>query len=349
MNPKVSIIVPVYNVEEYLDKCFSSILSQTLPEYEVLVINDGSKDNSGGVCDKWAEKDDRIQVYHKENGGVATARNIGIDKAKGEYLYFMDPDDWIEPTLLEDNYKAAKEKDFDIVIFGCRKESSQGNKQTVSETSLFNKTLNNQTEIIESLTGILDAGGRFSIWNKLFRKDFIMKHGLKYPLLKRGQDIHFTMQAFKSAENIRVNKGVYYVQIAFFSIAKFDPSTVEHHAMLFDTFLKLFPNWLDKNVNYRYVAKLFSLWFFHVIPNAVLLNDKLSKKEKKKYLASIFKNDIIKNYLNTVQLKRVNNKVAVAGIIVLKIKSPNLLYYITKTKFGVGKTGAKVFRYFYSK
>ena len=97
----VSIIVPVYNAERYLHRCIDSVLAQTYTNFELLLINDGSKDNSGEICDKYAVKDSRIRVFHKENGGVSSARNMGIDEAKGEWLSFIDSDDWIEPTMYE--------------------------------------------------------------------------------------------------------------------------------------------------------------------------------------------------------------------------------------------------------
>lgn len=92
-NPKVSVIVPVYNVEKLLQRCIDSILAQTFTDFELLLIDDGSKDKSGEICDEYAAKDSRIRVFHKQNGGVSTARNLGIDKAQGEWIYFVDSDD----------------------------------------------------------------------------------------------------------------------------------------------------------------------------------------------------------------------------------------------------------------
>lgn len=94
-NPKISIIVPVYNVEQYLPRCIDSILNQFFTDFELLLIDDGSKDRSGAICDKYADKDDRIRVFHKENGGVSSARNVGLDNARGEWLSFIDGDDEI--------------------------------------------------------------------------------------------------------------------------------------------------------------------------------------------------------------------------------------------------------------
>lgn len=115
-NPKISVIVPVYNVEKFLPRCLDSLLAQTFPDFELLLIDDGSKDGSGEICDKYALKDNRIRVFHKENGGVASARQLGVDEARGEYSIHADGDDWVEPDMLQCFYNKAKETNADIII-----------------------------------------------------------------------------------------------------------------------------------------------------------------------------------------------------------------------------------------
>lgn len=95
-NPKISVIVPVYNVEKYLRRCIDSILAQTFTDFELLLIDDGSKDNSRDLCDGYAMKDERVRVFHKKNGGVSSARNLGLDNAKGEWVSFVDADDYLD-------------------------------------------------------------------------------------------------------------------------------------------------------------------------------------------------------------------------------------------------------------
>lgn len=114
---KVSVIVPIYNVEKYVEKCLKSIQAQTLKDFECLVINDGTKDNSVEVAKKTVENDQRFKFYDKENGGLSDARNFGIDKAKGEYLCFIDSDDYVDEKLLEVTYNTGKQYDSDIVCF----------------------------------------------------------------------------------------------------------------------------------------------------------------------------------------------------------------------------------------
>lgn len=118
--PKISIIVPVYKAEPYLKKCIDSILNQTFKDFELILINDGSTDNSGKICDEYALKDKRIKVIHKENGGLSSARNVGLDIAQGKYLGFVDSDDWIDSDMYEILYKLIKESGKEIANIGVK-------------------------------------------------------------------------------------------------------------------------------------------------------------------------------------------------------------------------------------
>ncbi|HEL7541574.1 TPA: glycosyltransferase, partial [Enterococcus faecalis] len=116
--PKISIIVPVYNVEKYLEKCVRSILAQTFTDFELILVDDGSPDSSGAMCDQFAEQDERVKVIHKENGGLSDARNAGIEIATGEYLGFVDSDDYIADDMYELLYTNIVKEDADLSICG---------------------------------------------------------------------------------------------------------------------------------------------------------------------------------------------------------------------------------------
>lgn len=115
-NPKVSIIVPIYNVERFLHCCVDSVLAQTFTDFELLLVDDGSKDNSGKICDQYAEKDRRVKVVHKQNGGLTSARNAGLALAFGEWVMYLDGDDWIEPDMLESLFREGEDTGADIVL-----------------------------------------------------------------------------------------------------------------------------------------------------------------------------------------------------------------------------------------
>ena len=114
--PLISVIVPVYNVERYLPRCIESILKQTYTNFELILVDDGTPDRSGIICDRYAEKDSRIRVIHKENGGVSTARNAGIDAAKGEWITFVDSDDWVSVKYLELLAECLDQNDYDLIV-----------------------------------------------------------------------------------------------------------------------------------------------------------------------------------------------------------------------------------------
>lgn len=115
-NAKISIIIPVYKVEEYLDECVESVVSQSYNNLEIILVDDGSPDNCGDICDKWSQKDSRIKVIHKENGGLSDARNAGLDSATGDYIFFLDSDDYIEQNCISDLYSYLKKYDAEIAV-----------------------------------------------------------------------------------------------------------------------------------------------------------------------------------------------------------------------------------------
>ena len=117
--PKVSVVVPVYNAEKYIDRCIDSILSQTFEDFELILVDDGSPDKSGKICDNYAAKDNRVKVIHKQNGGVSTARNVGIENSTGEYIMFVDSDDYIDNQMLEVLLQKTSD-DVEMVISSIR-------------------------------------------------------------------------------------------------------------------------------------------------------------------------------------------------------------------------------------
>ena len=193
--PLVSVIVPVYKAEAYLHKCVDSLLAQTMTDFEVLLIDDGSPDRSGAICDEYAAKDSRIRVFHKENGGVASARQVGIENVRGEYTIHADPDDWVEPTMLEELYAKAKEDDADMVICDYYVDyADRVNYSKQQPTSLDYKSV--QCEIFGRLHG--------AVWNKLIKTSVIKKTKTNFSLeLSFCEDLHFNAQILKN--NIKIS------------------------------------------------------------------------------------------------------------------------------------------------
>lgn len=145
-NPKISVIVPVYNAEQYLHRCVDSILAQTFPDFELLLIDDGSKDRSAEICDEYAWKDDRVRVFHKENGGVSSARNFGLDNAKGEWVSFVDADDIIYSNNLDILFEVGKNNPTINFVIGNYFYKMGNNKKSGSK--LNSQVLYNPFELL---------------------------------------------------------------------------------------------------------------------------------------------------------------------------------------------------------
>lgn len=181
MQPLISIIVPIYKVELYLRKCVNSILAQTYQNLEIILVDDGSPDNCGLICDEYANRDSRIRVIHKENGGLSDARNAGIDIAQGEYITFLDSDDWIAPDMYECLYRAAQEYRADITIceyYNCWRTSSSG--PHANKVRIYHGQ-----EAMEALLN-LDVGNY--AWNKLFKRT-LWTPDIRFPVGQLFEDV----------------------------------------------------------------------------------------------------------------------------------------------------------------
>ena len=166
--PKVSIVVPVYNAEKYLSKCLDSIIAQTYTYWEAILVDDGSPDNCGKICDEYASKDNRFKVIHQPNGGVSVARQTGLDNATGDYIIHCDPDDWIEPTMLEEMLNYSISQDADMVICDIIEEQASGPRYFSQHFDIPISAKDVQGLIINNwIFG--------SLWNKLVKASCIKK------------------------------------------------------------------------------------------------------------------------------------------------------------------------------
>jgi glycosyltransferase involved in cell wall biosynthesis len=193
--PIISIIVPVYKVEKYLRRCIDSILSQTFVNFECILIDDESPDDSGKICDEYAEKDSRIIVIHQKNAGVSAARNAGLDIAKGEWLGFVDSDDWCDPDMFQVLYDNAIKYNSDISICGYRIIDTSNKIKTTIKCSRKIQILNKE----EAISGIflLRCFGGYS-WNKLVKSDIFIQSKLRYdPKITYMQDVLLFYELFK--------------------------------------------------------------------------------------------------------------------------------------------------------
>ena len=211
MTEKITVIVPVYNVENYLNKCLDSLINQTYKNLEIIVINDGSTDNSGEICQEYAQKDNRIVYIEKENGGQSEARNMGLDRMTGSYVTFVDSDDWVELDYVENLYKKITKYQADIAV---------GNYYSFNEAegmyyfhifgdSCYEKVYDN-VSIFENLyeSQEMKSFALISVWGKLYKAD-LLKH-LRFDIGKLGEDGYLNQKIYLLAEKtIYLNKGLY--------------------------------------------------------------------------------------------------------------------------------------------
>lgn len=186
----ISVIVPVYRVERYLDRCVESIVSQTYRDLEILLVDDGSPDRCGEMCDAWAKRDARIRVIHKQNGGLSDARNAGIDAAEGELLSFIDSDDYIEPDMLENLCRALNEQAAQVAVCNFVAAYPDGNRPEKDGAS-FDKPQFREEQTLSSREYLLQARGDLRAvsvvaWNKLYRRELFAR--LRYPKGRLHED-----------------------------------------------------------------------------------------------------------------------------------------------------------------
>ena len=193
MIDKVSIIVPVYNIENYIRVCVESILAQTYESFELILVDDGSKDNSGILCDEYAAIDSRVKVIHKENGGVSSARNAGLRQAKGDWIMHVDGDDWIEPDMIESLIEAAKATEADLVFSDFIKYGpNAGNNQLPSWNS----------DKIDSMSRYI-AYVMTTIWGSIAKRSLYIDHSLKSPEgISYCEDFHLIVRLCHYAKKI---------------------------------------------------------------------------------------------------------------------------------------------------
>lgn len=202
-NIKVSVVLPVYNVERYLIKCMDDILGQTLKEIEVICIDDGSTDRSLDILRQFEKKDNRVKVLSQKNAGAAAARNKGMDLSRGEYISFLDSDDFFEPEMLENAYVAAKQQKVDIVIFSGDRYDDTLEKYIQMDYSIKKKQLPNKNPF--NWEDIPEHIFTFAVgwaWDKLYRSDFVKDENLRFQKVRTSNDLFFVFTSLVKATRI---------------------------------------------------------------------------------------------------------------------------------------------------
>ena len=208
MKPKVTIIIPVFNIESYLRRCLDSIVAQTFLEWECILVDDGSTDRSGSICDDYMLNDSRFEVIHKQNGGVSSARNCGMAAAKGEWITFIDGDDFVSPSFIEELYAPiTKDYSLSFVHGGCVNYFENGHT-SINQQFEFYKG-NDKSLLFESFRGL--------VFSKLFKKEIINKQSIRFDeRIKIAEDYIFTLEYIFYVDNFVLSNSIgyyYYMRI----------------------------------------------------------------------------------------------------------------------------------------
>ena len=321
---KLSVVIPVYNVEKYLQECVDSVLNQTLKEFELIAVDDGSTDHSGAILDEYQEKDSRITVIHKENGGVSAARNDALAKCTGDYIYIMDSDDYLEPDALQCMYEEAVRTGADVVITDhCKFTVKQ--EQTVC--SFFPEPfVTDDRDIILQLQRMVlhksyapysteknNGMGIGAPWTKLIKRELIMQYGLKFDPYVRGvfDDCLFCLGVFEYAGKVAYLKHVtYHFRVLQSSLThRFRPNQLEVFSRIYER-IRQFGTEHGKGGDFQkayyarvilYLAVSFTTYFFHPEYQGGL------RKNRKEFLDTL-KSETYSDAIRNVDLSRLENR-----------------------------------------
>lgn len=215
MSVAVSVLVPVYNVEKTLDRCLQSILNQTFTDYEIILVDDGSPDNSGAICDEYAAQYDNIRVIHKENEGLGPTRNVGIRAAQGEYIYHCDSDDWLKEDLLEKAYKAITEADAQVLVFGYDIFTEKdGELLPFNTVSVQDNIFTDKSAVRQFFTEqYFNSFVVLSACNRMYKRTFLLENELFFPPLRRAQDMAYSLLLFDRVARLVTLQEAYYCYI----------------------------------------------------------------------------------------------------------------------------------------
>lgn len=275
--PEISIIVPVYKVENYLRRCIDSILAQTFTDFELILVDDGSPDNCPTICDEYANKDFRIVVIHKANGGVSSARNRGLELATGKYILFCDSDDYVSKDWCETIYSVISRYPNSLIVFNAWRESPQGEDRQYIDASV--QGTEDVTIITYYQSFQKDLSG--AVWNKVFTRSVIREHGLQFDEHRiLGEDVMFHIEYLNYIESIAyIAKPLYHYTInPNGAVRRYYPDLIGHHQEFFSA-RKAF---IDDN-DMPMFCDTYLYYFLHMLDNTLDTRNTIPFYEKMRY------------------------------------------------------------------
>lgn len=303
---KISIIVPIYNAEKYIDRCMSSIYNQTFTDYEIILVNDGSTDNSESICLKYKEKDNRITYIKKENEGAGSARNIGIELAKGGYLAFPDVDDFFEFNMYEKLYQLTDNGKYDVVFSGVN--YYKDDKTYDRSSNCLKVQYNTKEECRKNVMTFFPTSTIFDVpWNKLYKRSVILDNNIRFSNTKRCQDAMFNIDFYNVINNAcSIDKAYYnYIENTNESVyRKFPIDYIDINIAYFKKLINILSSWNmykgDIKIHYdsSFIIAIYETMSMFDNPNW-----NLSKTMKNEYIKNIMNNRYIQSFIDDASIR----------------------------------------------
>ncbi len=322
---KVSVIIPVYNVEKYIKKCLDSLVNQTLSDIEIIVVNDGTPDNSQIIIDEYVKNyPDKVISIVKENGGQGSARNIGLGKATGEYIGYVDSDDYVELNMYEELYDKAKENDSDIIICG-NNIVYENNYKKISEINYDNKYNNFENAFF----------GKMAVWNKLYKKEILINNNIKFKEKVWYEDFAFTLKTLVNAKTIAfLDKSLY--NYLWREGSTMNNNNVKRNLEILDAFDDI-RNYLISNDllnNYYSYLEFNAINHIYISTIVRVINANVSNDLKKEVIDKLleYMNSNFKDFKNNKYIKTLSrNRKIIYYLIKLRLyKLVNIIFKIKK-------------------
>lgn len=304
----VSIIMPVYNSEIYLKRSIESVVNQDYINFELLIIDDGSKDNSLKICHLYAQKDARIKIFVKENGGPASARNYGLSKVIGEYIIFVDSDDALEKNTISKLVAEINNTNSDLVCCGHKKVLEEQKKEIVFMPEIL---CENVGRVLENISMLMETETIQAPWGKLFKNNIIQKHKIVFPeYLKFGEDTYFVYGYLTYCHKVNVVSEPLYLHYRYEgSLSKrLVEDVIEIYILLYQKLVELME--IHKVNKYtQNVAKSFGDSLIHGMSIVFKYEYKLNKKQKKSQVEKIIDSSFCKEIFENNNCKQIQHKI----------------------------------------
>ena len=296
---KYSVIIPVYNVEKYIDRCLKSIISQHYDDLEIIVIDNGSTDSSGSICDTYASEYSNISVYHIENHGVGSARNFGLSKARGEFIYFVDSDDYLVGNLFAD-FADKLVSDLDLVVFSYFNslEEDLTEKQRTLKSLPYSGNYD-KNGFIKIFQDLFLSDMLYTVWNKMYRREFLLENKLSFEQYELGEDVRFNLNVYRDVNKIFLSQDPYYIYVIGrkgSAMSGYNPKRLQYQLEELKMVDNLLVDWqLDKsNLDNTVKARILMSNIYNITKQKLPVNKKVKLvKEicKRRDIEDFIKND----------------------------------------------------------